>query len=534
MSEFGKLLKEYRQRTVDPQNDGGRRLTQARLAELMESAGHVSDKVVSFWETGERKIAYTDRVTLVCLIRVLHEHGGIEKLEEANALLQAGLYAPLTQAEVSAISSAWHAEAADPSPINRETHLGFVVYNWLERLFRWSDADEHARTSWAGMFIWSFAALLNHLTPQRFLVLLLGSLLWVIASWILTPILQWPLDSAEVRLAAVQRFVLGWYVLPLLLALFTPADSPTASLPQQPAQKTLFGLRFIGGLVGFNTAALMLLFLALGWYYVSLPPLYWGWRSAALFPLLLGYVTVRRTPADNARRHNGVVTISATDSFFLAAFLLAGPVVGLFIYLGYTYLAQPGMGTSLLLVLIGLSLWERQGRRPLPEPMLITVLGLAIPLAIFALLIGFGPLRATFWPPPDLEGSWTQILVITYFLSGFVLWLTLQLRARPTITLSGALLLLVTAWICAWIASIDLFWGQITSAAILGYWLFWGRRQLRRHLHVHAAAGWLLLAIGVSLWQLVAQQVPVWLNLLLFVAAATGLIVWGYRTNKPG
>ncbi len=110
-SEFGKLLREYRLRGRNPDDNG--RLTQERLAEFLgvfaglTSYSHID---VSRWERGGSKgrvIAHNDRGLLVGLIQVLHYYGGIKGVAEANALLQAGGYRNMDEGEIAQVDNEW-------------------------------------------------------------------------------------------------------------------------------------------------------------------------------------------------------------------------------------------------------------------------------------------------------------------------------------------------------------------------------------------------------------------------------------------
>lgn len=122
MSEFGRLLKNYRRNSQDPTRGGP--LTQARLVELLEELAGLSgypDNQVSYWEN-HRSIPHTERHLLIGLIRVLHHCGGIKTLAEANHLLRAGKYSDMSEAEAGQVNSAWqsatHTESTKPAPVS--------------------------------------------------------------------------------------------------------------------------------------------------------------------------------------------------------------------------------------------------------------------------------------------------------------------------------------------------------------------------------------------------------------------------------
>lgn len=478
MSDFGKHLQHYRLKTVDPNSDPSKPLTQEELAEMVS----VHEKMISFWETGTRKISYRRRDLQIGLVKVLHTYGGIQTVDEANGLLLLGRYDPLSAEECQEIDAKWMAAPPTTSPIVSPPVLPQAifypswgaVYDWLNGFFRWSEADDHARMSWAGMVIWSLGVVNGRLTPDHFLTLLIASLLWIAAIWLLVPALQWPLTPQSVLQEAVARFMGGWFGLPLLLALFTKADG--LAQDQQPWAKLLF-LKFTGALVGFNLVALLLLIAAAGWYYLLLPPLLWGWRVAAVLPLLLGHIAARRIPADRLKMYSGKLQAHTVDYWFLGMYLLTGLLVGVVLYGGYRFWLNPAVGTSFLLVVLGVALWERQKKRPLFPPLLLFLLGCALPLLIAWLLLFVSPIGHV--TINTLAAASETGLGLAYIISLWSLWLTLQLRHPP-----------------------------IFRQLILG--------------------GLLLAAGGFSLYLLARGMMPAWLNLLGFVAVSLGIIRGGY------
>ncbi|MBE2198377.1 MAG: AAA family ATPase [Anaerolinea sp.] len=122
MSEFAQLLRTYRKRSVDPEH--GRILTQERLGELI---GHylgdmgVVGATISYWESGKSSISQNDRDVLLALVYALHQARGIHSLDDANALLSAGNYRALNEAEARDINPEWAplgATAVSPPPFS--------------------------------------------------------------------------------------------------------------------------------------------------------------------------------------------------------------------------------------------------------------------------------------------------------------------------------------------------------------------------------------------------------------------------------
>lgn len=108
MSTFGDLLRKYRQQSTDPTTK--KPLSQKRLADLLvEAAGFssLSGVTISNWERGKYQIHKDDRTVLVALLQIFCMSGGIQSLEDANQLLFAGNYRPLTPDECKKINPIW-------------------------------------------------------------------------------------------------------------------------------------------------------------------------------------------------------------------------------------------------------------------------------------------------------------------------------------------------------------------------------------------------------------------------------------------
>ncbi len=102
MNDFGKLLRKFRQASNDPAFEG-RRLSQQRLGQLLADQlglnSIYSGAAVSDWERGHSRIRADNRRFLLSLIKVLYDCGGIQGENDANRLLLAGQYSPLSEDE---------------------------------------------------------------------------------------------------------------------------------------------------------------------------------------------------------------------------------------------------------------------------------------------------------------------------------------------------------------------------------------------------------------------------------------------------
>ncbi|MCI0728547.1 MAG: tetratricopeptide repeat protein [Chloroflexi bacterium] len=139
MSQFGALLRKYRRRALNP--DFGGILTQERLAELIGlelDNEELSGATISNWERGKHQVRLGDRRTLVALVKVLRQCGGIKIRAEADELLNAGDYRPLDDDEIEQIEPTWLREATGeaaaapfPSAEEQEAALPPPTYSEL-------------------------------------------------------------------------------------------------------------------------------------------------------------------------------------------------------------------------------------------------------------------------------------------------------------------------------------------------------------------------------------------------------------------
>lgn len=112
MNSFGQMLRVHRRQCHDELRGG--LLTQERLGEQLGyelgDTGY-SGAAVSDWERDKSSIDKDDRLVLVGLVSLLHRQGGLNRLDEADALLSAGNYRPLDHAERQRAFPDWVAPA---------------------------------------------------------------------------------------------------------------------------------------------------------------------------------------------------------------------------------------------------------------------------------------------------------------------------------------------------------------------------------------------------------------------------------------
>jgi hypothetical protein len=119
---FWAQLKAYRKRSRDPGD--GRALTQELLSELIShklGGDYPTAQTVSNWERD--KALPRDRETVIVLITVLHQYRGIASAEEADQLLMAATYAPLTLQEKQEIFAEDTGEEQGPGDLPIQDEL---------------------------------------------------------------------------------------------------------------------------------------------------------------------------------------------------------------------------------------------------------------------------------------------------------------------------------------------------------------------------------------------------------------------------
>lgn len=253
-------------------------------------------------------------------------------------------------------------------PVNRDSRLSEVWLAWSNRFFRWSEAPEHMRSSWAGLVIYGLTATTHHLTPRSLLIVCVSLLLGIVTAYLMMPALLWPLAEPGLRQSAYMKYGAAILLIPLLVSLVTLPDRPTLfRLTTLRQRMTFWLLKFTGALVGFWVFSVLCLGLAMGLYYLHLPALAAPLRvGLAVVPLFFSYVTARRIPADRHKMFNGELRLHPADWLFLVVFMVVGPLTALFFYAFYGFFADRSAAPLvILLVVTGLALWHvRTQKRP--------------------------------------------------------------------------------------------------------------------------------------------------------------------------
>jgi hypothetical protein len=181
--------------------------------------------------------------------------------------------------------------------------------------------------------------------------------------------------------------------------------------------------------------------------------------------------------------------------------------------------------------LAAVALWYRQKQLPIPDFYLIFSVGALAPFLILCQFL-------LIFPSEDAKEivSNTNLtgiaLAFVYVISGTTIWVTLQLKNKPTTTLRGALGLLSTLLMLLALLRFDLFLGRIAILLVALLGLIWGRKQFRAHFWVHASVGFLIITFGLSFFLLAQGSLPIWVNLIGYTLFSIVLVIWAYQSGS--
>lgn len=401
-----------------------------------------------------------------------------------------------------------------------------VAKGWVSQQLRWSEATDHARSSWAGMVIWSLSALMDRLTPLGLLHLLVSLLLWVMTAWLMTPFLNWPLEDAAARFAAALQYAIGSLLIPLFVALLTQADEQTKlCLETRRDNFNLLFLKLSGAYVGFHALLGLLWLPVLALYYLEIAVPVWWWQVLVVVPLLFSHITARRIPADRYKMYGVRPQLHPADKLFLPTFVLFGPFLAGFIYLWYDFFANRIVGVVFLFVFIGVALWEQKKRFPsfLSDLRVMLLLGFLLPLVALAL-----PLLFMTEPPSGWEQYLLIILVVEHFIGAALLWVTLWLRNKPILTLKGVIGLLLLLFGLNGVLTIHLTVGRWLTLLLLAFWALWGRKYFRPYLWIHTSFVTMILVMSGSLVLATQNIIPIGVHIIGLGVMIILLVLWAY------
>ena len=360
MNEFSKLLRNFRESCHDP-IFSARRLSQQKFGELLGNelgAQGYSGAAVSDWERGRSKIHADDRLVLAAIISVLHEAGGLKTINDANQLLEAGNYRALDEGEKQKIFKESVNDAGVKASAPEDQNQKSVLPLLLENFFSVSQeelrditakAEDGPPPSWPRIL----AALL-HKASDGFSITLttIGWIwVWLIDWWLMAPSLRLPFANEAATIIAMQRYILGTLIVPLLIGLLVDTKNNEYWKRQPKVNPLLLRLyTYQGAGIGFNLGYFFVFPFSLARFYLHLDSVVWVEIAAATLALILGNMGAHVVP-HNLWLAYGRLKFSDGAIFFVVA--LVGPFWGFFFLEFYPILLTPVLG--ILMILLGVS-----------------------------------------------------------------------------------------------------------------------------------------------------------------------------------
>jgi hypothetical protein len=353
LTAFGDALRAFRQASNDPARLN-RRLSQERLGKLIgEELGDLgfTGAAVSYWEKGASRISAEDRDVLLALIKVLHRCGGLETEAEANHFLESGNYRDLNAEESGEIFT----ENPSGSNSGQETNLNSSVPILKDNFFTVAEKEINALIAKAkeeGPEPWwprLLAALLRRVTDRFSLSMrtLLWVWVWLMAWWLVGPSLRLSFAGPAEMLSAMQKYVIGSLIVPLMIGLLVNTKESDYWKQQSDVKPLLLRLyTHQGAGIGFNLGYFFVFPVGLAIYYLHLEPTAWIEILAATMGLILGNMGARVVPHNLWRAYSRLAWSDGAVFFVVA---LIGPVWAFFLLEFYPILLNPLTGILIFL-----------------------------------------------------------------------------------------------------------------------------------------------------------------------------------------
>jgi len=355
-AEFGNLLRNFRESCRDPVFPP-RRLSQERFGELLGAelgtAGY-SGAAISDWERGKSKIHADNRLVLTALIKVLYENGGLKTVEQANQLLEAGNYRTFNADEAGKIFTEISNSLNPQQEANPNSRVPFLQ----ESFFAASEKElkgiiEKAKQDGPDPWWPRVLAALMRKATDRFSLsprTVLWVWIWLMACWLIGPSLRLSFADQDAMLLAMQKYVIGSLVIPLMIGLLINTKDSEYWKLQASANPLLLRLyTYQGAGIGFNLGYFFVFPFNLLRHYLHLESSVWIELLAATTGLILGTMGARVVP-HNLWRAFGRLTWSDGAIFFVVA--LMGPLWAFFFLEFYAVLLNPVTGILVFLLAI--------------------------------------------------------------------------------------------------------------------------------------------------------------------------------------
>ena len=357
MSNFGTLLRNLREACRDPIFPS-RKLSQQKLGILLGNELGIqgySGAAVSDWERGKSKINAYERLVLVMMIKVLHDHGGLQKVEIANQLLESGNYRALDEDEARKIFQDFPSELNFKQPAYREENCIPGKLLSLADMFAISKdelvenlvkTEEGPDPSWPRIL----AAFMRKATDRYSLSLtsILWMAVWLLAFWLIGPSLRLPFVDHDSAVLAIYMYVAGSLTIPLLIGvLVNTKDSGYWKRVNEVRPLLLRLYTYQGAGIGFNVGYFLLFPFSLVRHYLGYESTVWIGILGATAGLVLGSMGAQVVPHNLWRAYKRLAWRDG-GIFFVVA--LMGPLWGYIFLENYPILLTPLLGILVILL----------------------------------------------------------------------------------------------------------------------------------------------------------------------------------------
>ena len=375
--------------------------------------------------------------------------------------------------------------------------------------------------------------------------------LWIGTAYLISPMWRWAkLAGGQAQIEAAWFSLYAALFVPLTIGLSHRQEAQHRFQPQTWREWFIvLYFKLWGAFFGFIflliLVSLPILLLFTLWRFTLPDWILWG---LAILPPFFSYVYSLRFTADRYRRSKGKPTLIRGELIFLIVLVLnvGWPWVAYFLYL--YILPEPFYLFALLVASIGLALWEwhKQDDSPFQDRQILWLLGLVFPLALIVMVVLLVPSDLEVEPfiavpilftEGELDSNWILLwgvlLRLSYFFTGWMLWLTVQLRQYEQ--LSGLWLFdyAMSFLVFLWLLVFDRYamgWGIYTAVYLII--LVQNRLVLTKpQAYIHPSILIIVLAITFSSLALRLNWIALEINLFLFVSGAALLLIWAFNPS---
>ncbi len=468
--QFGRILRQYRNQARDPES--GKALTQQRFIDLLyEKTGiQYTHGAISEWERNKSSIGKDDRNTLVGLVWVLFDCGGIQERIEGDYLLEVGNYRALSVEECEKISPQWAIKLKEDPPQPDENSSPQIIlrilFTYIETFLLETETND-TPPPLAPVVIWQ-----DILTPwlkrKGVFAKLLQIVIWIFVAagivLLIFPIMYW---ESTPSFTIIWRYIVGATILPLLIASLTWLYSKQQwQLGNKKSDSNRLLFMMSGALFGFHVSILTIFLVLIFLFALDEINLV---EISIIFQLLLAGLFV--IPLTIYTSHqmaqlvwNAFHTFLFTyhDAILLGLLLSFATLWGMLTAKFVPYLnLYPLLGIFISFSLVSLSLlWlNKQENRIVISPSILVIF-----LGVFLL-----------WRVAP-QGVWAINGTITA-----ILWLAVSLHTKKfQVTLPGAIFFLcaVILTAVAYFLGGEIFGRIAVFGGIFMWWLFF-RKSLR-------------------------------------------------------